>query len=144
MASAILIFILLIVVFALLYKGTHVVLGSALGKTVRARHKAAEEILNTGNVPAEWRRDYDKRRRKHAGSGSGPEDAPDSNVLWRLHAQAKKQALKRMDDLLKYFARAPVFDSEDTRKELIQELRDVQARWKESDWAEMTDDDTPD
>lgn len=114
MGTSILIFILLVVVFALLYKATSSVLGSVLGKTVHQRHKAAEHIIETGRLPASWQSECAKK------------------------SDAKACALGRIDDLVKYFERAPVFDTEETRRELLSDLEHARETWESLSWEELT------
>lgn len=98
--------------FTLLFRWTVTRVGGVLGKATYERHSAAEEIVSSGRVPAAWRGD------------AAPPYAE----------EAAREYLKRLDRLTRSFERAPVFDSEETRKVLLADLRAVRARWARGEW----------
>jgi len=84
-----------------------------VGKVTYERHSAAEEILATGGVPAAWR--------LNAGA---PPFAPGLG----------RKLVRRLDELVKYFERAPVFEDEESRAFLLDELRAARVRWAKGEW----------
>jgi hypothetical protein len=100
--------------FTLLFRWTVTRVGGVLGKATYERHSAAEEIVGSGRVPASWR---------------GREEPPYSQ-------EAAGSFLRRLDQLIRSFERAPVFDSEETRKMLLEDLRAARARWARGEWEE--------
>jgi hypothetical protein len=99
--------------FTLLFKLGTSRMGALLGKATFDRHRAAEEILSSGRVPASWQRVY------------GPPPYG-SDLQRRVH--------RRLERLLRYFKSAPVFDGEESRTVLMEELRAAQSRWAAGIW----------
>lgn len=136
MATPILIFLVLIVVFALTFKVSQSLLGASLGRVVSARHHAAEELSETGSVPSAWIRRHEAAQRRARRLRRGKLD--DASVA-RLEERAKTQALKGLADLIEYFRRAPVFDSEETRQQMLATLIEIGNRWEQQNWREMVE-----
>ena len=91
-------------------------MGGLVGRVTYERHTAAEGILATGRVPESWRK---------AAGGGGAEPASPSELRLYLH---------RLDELMRYFEHAPVFDEEPTRRLLLEELRAARSRWERGIW----------
>jgi hypothetical protein len=108
-----LLFIGVTLLFSYLLKLSLDRIGKLVGKVTYERHSAAEEILATGGVPASWRR-----------STEGPPFAPD----------LERKLFRRLDELVKYFERAPVFEEEESRAFLLEELRAARVRWGKGEW----------
>ena len=108
-----LLFIGVTLLFSYLLKLSVDRIGKLVGKVTYERHSAAEEILATGGVPASWRR-----------SAGGPPFVP----------ELERKLLRRLDELVKYFERAPVFEDEESRAFLLDELRAARARWGKGEW----------
>lgn len=87
--------------------------GQVVGKSTYERHTAAEEILSSGGVPGSWR-----------GGHLRPPYPP----------EAGRGFVRRLDELIRHFERAPVFDSEPTRQLLLEDLRAARARWEKGEW----------
>ena len=102
-------------------------IGAILGRTVSDRHHAAEHILNTGTIPEAWTAPFDSKMDALEADHELAADAR-SQRLAKLEADAKRHSLRRIDDLLRYFARAPVFDDH-SREVLMSGLREARATW---------------
>ncbi len=121
-------FVVLSALFALaVKKGTDAV-GKALGKTVYERHKYTEQILDDGRMPSSW---YQKFERSAAGRA-----APDPGDR-EFRIRTRKYCIKRLDGLLKYFDKAPVFESEEARRMLLADLRNTRQQWADAVWQEI-------
>jgi hypothetical protein len=125
---ALMAFAVVVVVFTLLLKRGVNLIGAILGRTVSDRHHAAEHILNTGTMPDPWIAPFDS---KMDALEADHELAADerSQRLAKLEADAKRHSLRRIDDLLRYFARAPVFADDHSREVLMNGLREARATW---------------
>lgn len=88
-------------------------MGRVVGRATYELHTAAEEIVSSGRVPLSWRGSHDQ-----------PPYPPD----------AGRGFVRRLDDLIRHFERAPVFDSEQTRALLLEDLRAARARWQKGEW----------
>ena len=58
-----------------------------------------------------------------------PRCASGGSPGWRR--QAKRRSIKGIDDLLRYFSRAPVFADEHSRRVLMEELESAKETWLE-------------
>lgn len=126
-----LILLITVVMFALLtllFKKGMDKVGSVLGKTVFARHKAAEYVMDNHKVPPQWLEEWQKRKR-----GS----LLRTNVQLSDEELIRKFALKKLGDLIKYFQRAPVFENDHVRRTLLDDLYNVRGEWLNSQWQEM-------
>ena len=71
------------------------------------------QIVSTGGVPAAWREE----------AGAPP-----------YLPETRRRLLRKLDDLIRSFERAPVFDSEETRRVLLADLRASRERWARGEW----------
>jgi hypothetical protein len=105
---------LLLVFAALLATLTVVIMritGRALGRTIADRVHAAEYIQRTGKVPPAWI--------SVPASSTRPRDAR------RIHAEV----LKRLDELCRYYERAPVPEDAGAHAVVLLSLRKTRAEW---------------
>lgn len=120
-------FFVVVIIFVLAFKSAMRYIGKRFGETVRRRHEAAEHIVETGLPPAEW-----QQAAREQGSDSDKSDA------------ARRRMTKHVDGLLRYFQTAPVFDSEDTRRELLGELESARDNWVDMKWEVLVGEEQPD
>ena len=120
-----------VAVFTLMVKWGVNLIGAMLGRTVSDRHHAAEHILNTGTIPDSWTAPFD---RKMVALEADHELAADkrSQRLAKFEADAKHHSLRRIDGLLRYFSRAPVFADDHSREVLMNGLREARASWAQT------------
>lgn len=108
-------FLVLVAVMVLTLKAGVGRLGAALGESTAVRHRAAEHILETGGIPETWR--------PSGRVGERPPTPDEARVY-----------LRRLDVLMRYFRRAPVFDTESTRAMLLDGLAETRERWLRGVW----------
>lgn len=130
MLPVLLAFVAVIVLFTLGVRWGAVIIGKVLGRVIDERHHNAEYITTTGQVPEAWTRPYFQRIDALQASG-GTEPAARERRIARLEAQARRRSLKGIDDLLRYFARAPVFADEHSRRVLMEQLEAARQAWRE-------------
>lgn len=123
-------FVAVIVLFTLGVRWGAVIIGKVLGRVIDERHHHAEYITTTGQAPEAWTRPYFERIAALQAAG-GLEPAARERRIARLDAQAKRRSLKGIDDLLRYFARAPVFADEHSRRVLIEQLEAARETWRQ-------------
>ena len=128
-----LVFISFSAIFALAVKKGMALVGKAFGKTVHDRHKSAERILEDGKVPSWWYEEFVTSRHGHGLRNTAGEVLPDQESRRR----ARLHFLKRLDGLLKYFRTAPVFENDEARRLLLEDLRTARDRWLNSPWREI-------
>lgn len=129
MLPVLLAFVAVIALFTLGVRWGAVIIGKVLGRVIDERHHNAEYITTTGQVPEAWTRPYFERIDALQASG-GPQPARERRIA-RLEAQARRRSLKGIDDLLRYFARAPVFADEHSRRVLMDQLEAARQAWRE-------------
>ena len=88
------------------------------------RHRQLEEITSTADVPARWRRGYD-RRVKHLRARKAARDK-----LQETREHAKTSYLSRLEKLERYAAKSALVADEDTRQLLLARLADARALWE--------------
>ncbi|MGQ9681448.1 MAG: hypothetical protein ACUVX9_02805 [Anaerolineae bacterium] len=99
----------------------------ALGKLVGEKHRDLEQIVETGQVPAHWRRGYEQKMGRLAG------DPRNAAQYAHLRRRAQQDYLKRLDRLTRYVHTATLIDGEDTRQLLLESLAKVRVAWEKSD-----------
>ena len=109
-------FIAFIALFVLGLRWGVVIIGKVLGRVVYDRHRNAEYIINTGQVPEQWTEPYFKK-------------IDEERRIAALERKAKRNSIKRIDDLLRYFSRAPVFADDHSRRVLMEQLEAAKAQW---------------
>jgi len=130
MLPVLLAFVAVVALFTLGVRWGAVIIGKVLGRVIDERHHHAEYITTTGQAPEAWTRPYFERIDALQASG-GTEPAAIERRIARLEAQARRRSLKGIDDLLRYFARAPVFADEHSRRVLLEQLEAARQAWRE-------------
>jgi hypothetical protein len=105
-----------IVVFALLLYGIIWAMNATMKRMVGNKHKALEEIANTGRVPHSWSKPYDRKI-----SHLRREPQSEENVA-RVQARANEQYLANLDNLTHYVRTSRLIQGEDTRNMLLERL----------------------
>ena len=85
---------------------------------LEARMRACEQIANQKVIPEDWLRPYRQRARD-------PAEA----------AAAKKQCMRRLNELIRFYEHTNLVDSAETRRVLLASLREQRARWETFDSA---------
>ena len=130
MLPLLLAFAAVIALFTLGVRFGVVIIGKVLGRVVHERHHNAEYITSTGQVPEAWTRPYFERIDELQANGELDAAVRERRIA-RLEAQAKRRSIKGIDDLLRYFSRAPVFADEHSRRVLMEELESAKETWLE-------------
>ncbi len=130
MLPVLLAFVAVVVLFTLGIRWGVVIIGKVLGKVIDERHHHAEYITTTGQVPEAWTRPYFKQIVALQAT-QGLEPAARERRIARLESQARRRSLKGIDDLLRYFARAPVFADDHSRRVLMEQLEAARETWRE-------------
>lgn len=130
MLPLLLAFAAVIALFTLGVRFGVVIIGKVLGRVVHERHHNAEYITSTGQVPEAWTRPYFERIDEVQANGELDAGVRERRVA-RLEAQAKRRSIKGIDDLLRYFSRAPVFADDHSRRVLMEELESAKETWLE-------------
>jgi hypothetical protein len=108
-------FLVFVAVFTLLFRATTRTIGQRVGEWVDRRHRAAEQILETGRPPQAWLEGL-------------PPSSPE---------RARRRLLRELRRLQKYFERSPLVDTEETRHVLVGQLKEVGDKWKAAPAAEV-------
>jgi hypothetical protein len=99
-------------------------LNTAAVRMVGDRHRLLQGIVETGEVPAAWRRRYEGRLARL-------ERVPAlASRAASLHRQAQEDYLKRLDRLAGYVETSTLVDGEQTRRALLNKLASVRASWQ--------------
>lgn len=121
-------FIAFIALFVLGLRWGVVVIGKVLGRVVYDRHRNAEYIINTGQVPDQWTAPYFKKI-DAVRKLEQVDESERGRRISILERRAKRNSIKRIDDLLRYFSRAPVFADDHSRRVLMEQLEAAKAQW---------------
>jgi hypothetical protein len=104
--------VIFMVAFGLLLYGAVWATNAMIGKSVVEKHRALEEIVNTGMVPRAWSEPHERR-----GSGSDP--------------RTKARYLKKIDSLSRYVESSRLVQGEETRELLLDRLADLRSSLRE-------------
>jgi hypothetical protein len=91
-------------------------------RMVGRKHHLLETIINTGEVPDEWRAALPRRGRSWQ-----------SQELAAWQARHKETYLARLDELIRYAETSPLVEDEDARDVLLDRLDEIEADWAERD-----------
>jgi hypothetical protein len=100
--------VIFMVAFGVLLYGAVWATNAMIGKSVVEKHRALEEIVDTGRVPRAWSEPRERR-----GSGS--------------NAKAKERYLKKIDSLSRYVESSRLVEGEETRELLLDRLSDLRS-----------------
>jgi hypothetical protein len=129
MLLSLIIFVVGIALFTVGVRWGVVAIGKLLGRTVSERHHNAEYIISTGAVPEDWMAPYFQKI-DAIGANHELSAADRERRSAEIEAQGKRESLRRLDDLLKYFRRAPVFEDDTARQLLLGQLRSAKEVWE--------------
>jgi len=99
--------------------------------TIGKMHREIEYIINTGKVPDDWT----KRFNRKIGLLEG--ERGNENKLLELKRRAKKCYLQKLDKLIDYAEKTTLVDGQDTRELLLERLNTVRREWVETDEREF-------
>ncbi len=102
--------------------------------SISGRLDAIDAIVNEERVPSAWLQRLRKRARRLDRSGGA------EKRIARLESRAQKQALTRIQELIRYVENVGLTDSEHTKRLLLKELREQERRWQDDEtWDELVD-----
>ena len=100
-------------------------------KHIGEKHRAIEEIVNTGKVPKAWIDKLEKR------ISSVSKTQGRSKKVLKMKMQAKTIILKKIDHLIDYSKTSPFIQDKETKEILLNKLLEARRLWKEKDWKEI-------
>ncbi len=127
MLASIIVFLAFVALFTLVFRYTTKTVGQRVDEWVDRRHRAAEELLESGRAPRAW---IEMLAKRFPGIGSG-EVAPGRERA------LKRRLLSELRRIEKYFERSPLVDTEETRTVLVAELRALGQKWKAAPVGEL-------
>jgi len=129
--TAIVILVASIVCFTILFRLTIVSLSKFICGSVEEKHRAAEIIISTGKIPEMWIGEIGKRIRTLEKLENRAED------LVAEQKKTKMAAVRRLDNLKKYFRKSKFVQDEEARNILIDKLNKVKVVWEQRSWEEI-------
>lgn len=126
-----LIFLAFIVFFVLTLKVVIIQMGRLTDKYIGEKHRAIEEIVNTGKVPKVWIGKLEKR------ISSVSKTQGRSEKVLKMKMQAKTIILKKIDHLIDYSKKSPFVQDKETKEILLNKLLEARRLWEEKDWEEI-------
>lgn len=119
-----LVLLALVLFLALLMWGATWGMNVAMKRMIGAKHQALQTIVETGQVPAEWRAPFERRI---ARLGQRPDRGAQ---VARIERAASESYLKRLDSLTQYVRTSTLVDGDDTRQMLLDKLMGVVCCYK--------------
>ncbi len=113
-----------VAVLGLMMWGAIWALNMAAARMVGDQHRLLQGIVETGEVPAAWRRAYEARM---AWLKAVP--TLDGRAV-RVERRAQQHYLKQLDRLICYVETSTLVDGEQTRRVLLARLAGVRANWQ--------------
>lgn len=126
-----LIFLAFIAFFVLTLKIVIIQMGRLTDKYIGEKHRAIEEIVNTGKVPKAWIDKLEKR------ISSVSKTQGRSEKVLKMKMQAKASILKKIDYLIDYSKTSPFVQDKETKEILLNKLLEARRLWEEKDWEEI-------
>lgn len=126
-----LIFLAFIAFFVLTLKIVIIQMGRLTDKYIGEKHRAIEEIVNTGKVPKVWMGKLEKR----ISSVSKTQDR--SEKVLKMKMQSKTIILKKINHLIDYSKTSPFVQDKETKEILLNKLLEARRLWEEKDWEEI-------
>ena len=126
-----LIFLAFIAFFVLTLKIVIIQMGRLTDKYIGEKHRAIEEIVNTGKVPKVWMGKLEKR------ISSVSKTQGRSEKVLKMKMQAKTIILKKIDHLIDYSKTSPFVQDKETKEILLNKLLEARRLWEEKDWEEI-------
>jgi hypothetical protein len=126
-----LIFLAFIAFFVLTLKIVIIQMGRLTDKYIGEKHRAIEEIVNTGKVPKVWMGKLEKR------ISSVSKTQSQSEKVLKMKMQSKTIILKKIDHLVDYSKTSPFVQDKETKEILLNKLLEARRLWEEKDWEEI-------
>ena len=126
-----LIFLAFIAFFVLTLKVVIIQMGRLTDKYIGEKHRAIEEIVNTGKVPKVWMGKLEKR------ISSVSKTQGRSKKVIKMKMQSKTIILKKIDHLIDYSKKSPFVQDKETKEILLNKLLEARRLWEEKDWEEI-------
>jgi hypothetical protein len=97
----------------------------AMARMVGDKHQVLQALIETGQVPPEWSRPFQRRiaRLTHSHDNSAQ--------IAELQERARCHYLRKLDRLVSYVQTSPFVDGEETRNLLLEKLADIRVSWQE-------------
>ena len=126
-----LIFLAFIAFFVLTLKIVIIQMERLTDKYIGEKHRAIEEIVNTGKVPKAWMGKLEKR------ISSVSKTQGRSKKVLKMKMQSKTIILKKIDHLIDYSKTSPFVQDKETKEILLNKLLEARRLWEEKDWEEI-------
>lgn len=126
-----LIFLAFIAFFVLTLKIVIIQMGRLTDKYIGEKHRAIEEIVNTGKVPKVWMGKLEKR------ISSVSKTQSRSEKVLKMKIQSKTIILKKINHLIDYSRTSPFVQDKETKEILLNKLLEARRLWEEKDWEEI-------
>ena len=126
-----LIFLAFIAFFVLTLKIVIIQMGRLTDKYIGEKHRAIEEIVNTGKVPKVWMGKLEKR------ISSMSKIQGRSKKVLKMKMQSKTIILKKINHLIDYSKTSPFVQDKETKEILLNKLLEARRLWEEKDWEEI-------
>lgn len=126
-----LIFLAFIAFFVLTLKIVIIQMGRLTDKYIGEKHRAIEEIVNTGKVPKAWMGKLEKR------ISSVSKTQSQSEKVLKMKMQSKTIILKKINHLIDYSRTSPFVQDKETKEILLNKLLEARRLWEEKDWEEI-------
>ena len=126
--------LLALIPFILILLVIHWMTGWATRKVTReiaAKIRAAEVLVDQHQLPEEWLVSYRAKLSRLPARGAG--DRPIAQVA----NAARKDCLRRIDGLIRFFERGTLFDGPRTRDSVVAALQSERRRLENEDWHEI-------
>lgn len=131
MLKIFLIFLAFIAFFVLTLKIVIIQMGRLTDKYIGEKHRAIEEIVNTGKVPKVWMGKLEKR------ISSVSKTQSQSEKVLKMKMQSKTIILKKINHLIDYSKTSPFVQDKETKEILLNKLLEARRLWEEKDWEEI-------
>jgi hypothetical protein len=97
-------------------------------KQAEDRFRAADEIINQGQVPEVWTHSFSQRIDRISRLGAAGDD------IERVGRRAHEHCLRQLDSLIRFLSKGNFFDSPETRATLLESLHEKRDKWAAGDW----------
>jgi hypothetical protein len=99
-----------------------------VSRQMESRHRAAEAIINQGRVPEAWIGPFRDRIDAIRSNGGTNDDVE------RIGRRAQKLCLREIDSLIGFFEKGGFVDGSQTRRTLLESLRERRDAWAAGEW----------
>lgn len=97
---------------------------AAISKMIGEKHRALEEIVNTGEVPRSWSEPFERRIARLS------QDPHNEGKVAEVRARGTKRYLKNLDGLVRYVETSAPVEGYGTREMLLDKLASARAAWQ--------------